>query len=195
MNGEDAKYRNDVWFAAIMLLAVLGVICGAFIPAGSVNAGDAASAVLNAAKGQPLYFAANSFRTLAVLVAVCFVCGFSAVMQPAEAAVPFFFGTGFGLASAQLCRDTASTGSFLMIVPGGVLSAAVLSFAAREAMRMSSAVFRRTFMPSEYEPADFTLYLKKFALISAMAAGAAAVDGFSAFVCRFIGGSAVQAVR
>lgn len=179
MNETEIKNRNNLWFAALMFLTAAGVVCGAFAADGS------GSAVLSADR-LPAGYAADSFIRLSVLVGICFVCGFSAVMQPAEAAVPFFFGTGFGFCSAELCRTWNSAGTFLMMLPGGVFSAAVLSYAARESMRMSSAVFRRTFMPAEYEPADFILYLKKFVLIFVMAACAAAADGLSAFVYQLL---------
>ncbi len=181
MQEKNTADKNSVWFAAIMSAAVCGVVCGAFVPGGRFTA-------ISTADRLPFETAADSLKTLALLVGICFICGFSAVMQPLEAGVPFFFGTGLGLASAEICRSGEYAWGFLALMPGGVLSAAVLSFAARESMRMSSAVFRRTFMPAEYEPADCLLYLKKFALISVMAAGAAAVDGLSVYIYLLISG-------
>ena len=179
MNETEIKNKNDLWFAALMFTAAAGVVGGALTSDGSCL-------IDLPAERLPAVCAADSFLKLSVLVGICFICGFSAVMQPAEAAVPFFFGSGFGLCAAELCGAQNSPEIFLMILPGGIFSAAVLSYAARESMRMSFAVFRRTFMPAEYEPADIILYLKKFTLIFAMAACAAAADGLSAFVYNML---------
>ena len=69
-----------------------------------------------------------------------------------------------------------------------IIAAAVsVAAAARESMRMSLAVFRRTFVPDKYCPADMGLYFRKFMIITAMAAAAALIDGACALIYSILG--------
>ncbi|MGN0696352.1 MAG: hypothetical protein ACI4J5_06285 [Oscillospiraceae bacterium] len=177
---------NTVRLIFLLVFSAAGVIFGASACAGGELAASAAERISAVRSTSPLWrIVGTSFRGTAFLTAACFLLGFSAVAQPAEAMVPFFFGTGFGAFAAGMWK-TGGIMCAAAAVPGGVISAFAVSVAAREAMRMSEAVFRRTFLPDEYTPADVKLYIKKFMIILVIGAAASAADGvftllFSAF--------------
>lgn len=179
---------NSVRLIFLLISAAAGIIFGAAVCAGSDTAVSAAGYVSSFRSCSPLWkTAGTSFRGTAFLTVMCFLLGFSAVSQPAEAIVPFFFGIGFG----ALISGMFSVGGAwlaLSVIPGGIIAAFAVSVAAREAMRMSEAVFRRTFLPDEYTPADAKLYIKKFIIILIIGGAASAADGASALVFSMLGG-------
>ena len=149
---------NTLRLIFLLVSAAAGIIFGAVVSAGGELSASAAQYVSAARSTEPLWsIAGTSFRGVAILISACFLLGFSAVSQPAEAVMP------------------------------GISAACALSVAAREAMRMSEAVFRRTFLPDEYTPADALLYIKKFIIILVIGAAASAADGVFAVLLSALG--------
>ncbi|MCR5166447.1 MAG: hypothetical protein K6C13_04410 [Oscillospiraceae bacterium] len=181
MPGSILKDDNSRRFAALMLSCAAGILCGAAVsPMSGYDAYDIGGFFLT---GTLAGIISRSLRYDLMLAAVCFVTGFSPVMQPAEALLPFFCGTGFGLAGAKLCADTRTIPVFFMLIPETTFSAAIISLCARESMRMSSAVYKRAFTFSDSIP-DRLLYCKKFAVIALLSLFAACADGVSVFLFR-----------
>ncbi len=170
--------ENSVRLAVLLVLAAVGTVVGGTVSRDfSLKAAEYVAALRSDA---PLWeICGTSFRGIAGITLICFVLGFSAVAQPAEALLPFFFGMGFGSAAKGLFILCGAAFPAAML-PGAILGALTVSLAAREAMRMSGAVFRRTFLPDEYVPADAALYIKKFLIILIIGAAAAAADGLTA---------------
>ena len=179
---------NTVRLIFLLVFAAAGIIFGAAVCAGGELAASAAERISAVRSDSPLWrIAGTSFRGTAFLTVACFLLGFSAVAQPAEAMVPFFFGTGFGALAAGMWK-TGGALCAAAVIPGGIIAAFAVSVAAREAMRMSEAVFRRTFLPDEYTPADVKLYIKKFLIILIIGAAASAADGVFSLLFSAIGG-------
>lgn len=178
---------NTLRLLFLLVSAAAGIIFGAVVSAGGELSASAAQYVSAARSTEPLWsIAGTSFRGVAILISACFLLGFSAVAQPAEALVPFFFGIGFGALAVGMW-DIGGAALTLSVIPGGIIAAFALSVAAREAMRMSEAVFRRTFLPDEYTPADALLYIKKFIIILVIGAAASAADGVFAVLLSALG--------
>ena len=185
----NLKEMTPNTFRLMLLLAAAatGMICGASSYSGD-TAHEFAERLIEARRYAPAgSIILSSFRGTFILTAVCFLMGFSAVFQPAEAVVPFIFGTGFGYAAAAVFSAEKGLFCLLLMIPGAAAAAVAVAAAARESMRMSLAVFRRTFIPEKYCPADIGLYIRKFMIITAMAAGAAITDGICAVIYSIIG--------
>ena len=179
---------NAVRLIFLLVFAAAGIIFGAAVSAGGRLGTSAAEYILAVRSASPLWvIAGTSFRGTALLTAACFLLGFSAVAQPAEAVMPVFFGTGFGALAAGMWK-TGGALCTASVLPGGMIAAFAVSVAAREAMRMSEAVFRRTLLPDEYTPADVKLYIKKFMIILVIGAAASAADGVFALLLSAFGG-------
>ncbi len=118
-----------------------------------------------------------------LLCAAFFLLGFSSVSLPLEIFLAFFAGQGTGNIMAAAF---AECGLFfaLTMLPGQAVYALSAALGARESARMSGAVFKRTFLPDEYTPADIRLYILKFAAIAAIGLSAALLDAFSALLFR-----------
>ena len=184
MHESIPKDENSRRFAVLMLSCAAGMLCGAAVsPMSGYDAYDIGGFFLTGTLAEII---SRSLRYDLMLAAICFVTGFSPIMQPAEALLPFFCGTGFGLAGAKLCTDTKTIPVFFMLIPETTFSAAIISLCARESMRMSSAVYRRTFSFSEAtaNTPDRLLYCKKFAVIALLSLFAACADGVSVFLFR-----------
>lgn len=177
MNGKQIT-PNTLWLIMLMAAVAAGAVCGALFGGGG-NGAAFISYRMNAPLGEIIL---TSFRGCFFLTAVCFALGFSAAGQPFEAIVPFFCGTGFGAAASELYSAEGIFPVIVLLMPGAAAAAAAVSVAAREAMRMSLAVCRRTFSKGDYTPADIKLYLQKFLIITAMSAAAAVIDGGGAVI-------------
>lgn len=171
---------NTAWLLVLMGAAAAGIVCGAF--SGGAAFDEAQTIAFYRTASAPVLIILNTFKGTMLLSGICFLLGFSAVTQPAEAAVPFIFGTGFGYSAVSVMMTADSPAALASMIPGAALSAAAIAAAARESMRMSIAVFRRTFFTAQYEAANMKLYLQKFLIITAMSAAAAVTDGLSAGV-------------
>lgn len=172
MNGKEIT-PNTLWLIMLMGASAAGAVCGALY--GDGGSGEAFIEYRTHAPLAELIL--TSFRGCLILTAVCFLLGFSAAGQPFEAIVPFFCGTGFGTAAAELYSSAGIFPVLVLILPGAAAASAAVAVAARESMRMSLAVCRRAFSKGDYSPADIRLYLQKFLIITAMSAAAALIDG------------------
>lgn len=174
---------NTVRLLLLMAAAAAGAAAGAFSETALFSEKTASFIAAYRNASPPGLTAWTTLKGITLLTFICFVLGFSAVGAPLEIFIPFFYGTGFGSAVCGMVRSGASEELFRLI-PGSLIAVFTLALAARESMRMSGAVFRRTFLPNEYTPADITLYIKKFFIIMMFGVFAAAADCLAAAVFR-----------
>lgn len=173
--------KNTVRLLLLMAAAAVGAAAGA-LSGTDMFFEDTASFIAAYRKLSPPGLTAwTSLKGLIILTAVCFLLGFSAVGAPLEICVPFFYGVGFGAAAGGMIRTGCGT-ELVRFIPGGLIAVFTVALAARESLRMSGAVFRRTFLPDEYTPADVALYVKKFFIIIIFGIFAAAADCIAAIV-------------
>lgn len=126
----------------------------------------------------------NSFSGAFILLLICFIMGFGAVFQPAEAAVPFFRGLGAGITLAEINGVYGLKGfalSLAVAVPYAAASGLILSVGARESLIMSCCAAKNIF-GRERRDIDIRLYFTKFVILTGALAVASAADGVLTFI-------------
>jgi hypothetical protein len=108
-------------------------------------------------------FASASFSSL-FFVGALFICGFCAIFQPVEIAMPLFKGLGFGFSVASLygsygAQAAAYVGVFMF--PGMLLSTIAILFCVKEALKLSASFFSGM-RGKEHEPYPLRLYIARF---------------------------------
>ncbi len=135
----------------------------------------------------------GSLCAVMLYVAICFFAGISSAGSVCGYLICLFKGMGAGYLSAELFSGgigAADIGTALNILPFEAVSMAAVILAARENIRMSRLIFRRSFGNSEKSSdsgGSLRLYLLKFGIIVLLAAGAALVDGVMAVITGNIG--------
>ncbi len=128
----------------------------------------------------------NSFSGAFMLLLGCFILGFCAISQPIEVLIPVFRGLGLGVSLAGMYSQFGLGGfcvSLVLIVPQGIVSAIVIMFAAREAVRMSNSIGMVVFSGRhEFEAIDNRLYFTKFVILSAVLVASSIIDSLLTFV-------------
>ncbi len=114
-----------------------------------------------------------------VYVILCFFCGLSAGGQAAGYILSILKGLGAGYLSAYAVKS-GDIGCMLSYLPFEAISIVSVIMAARENIRMSRLISRRSFSDTESTgKGDLKLYFAKFAVITITAAAAAAVGGIA----------------
>lgn len=135
----------------------------------------------------------GSFAAVMLYAAICFFSGMSSAGSVCGYLFCLIKGMGAGYLSAELFGNglaSVDICSALNVLPFEAVSMAVVILAARENIRMSQLIFRRSFGNadrSEERESSLRLYLMKFGIIFLLAAGAALVDGIMAVIAGNIG--------
>lgn len=186
--------RNNTLYMLLTFLTAAGVLSGAYgcYAGGAGNIPDMITA--HGGDGFVGTFA-DSFLLMAAYILICFFGGFSSAGKPAAYLLCIFRGTGAGFLSACLFSQGFSgmdMEAVLDILPFEAMSVAIVIFAARENIRLSDLTEKRTFGGADKaveagdDHGDLPLYLKKFAVITAAAAGAAAIDGLISMAAQML---------
>ncbi|MCI7768425.1 MAG: hypothetical protein MSJ26_10680 [Oscillospiraceae bacterium] len=139
----------------------------------------------------------GSLTAVMLYVGICFFSGMSSAGSVCGYLLCLIKGMGAGYLSAELLGNGlagADICSVLNVLPFEAVSMAAVIFAARENIRMSQLIFRRSFGSSEKtenSAESLKLYLMKFGVIILLAAGAALIDGVMAVIAGNIGLQAV----
>ena len=174
----------------IYLLLTAISASGVFIGACS-RLSDGVPVKISAAGFSDSFF--GSLAAVMLYVAICFFSGMSWTGSVCGYLLCLFKGMGAGYLSAELFGSGlagADVCSVLNVLPFEAVSMAAVIFAARENIRMSQLIFRRSFGSSEKSENSgdpLRLYLMKFGVILLLAAGAALVDGVMAVIAGNIG--------
>lgn len=163
-------------YTLLTAVTAAGMLAGALLGTGQLSL-----SMQDRQWGFPVTFV-NSFAVLAIYIGLCFFGGLSAAGAPMAYLLCFFKGLGTGALCGCIFADGAGgilTAAAADIIPFEAMSIALLIFAAREDLRMSGIIYRRSFggasVTSE-SSSDLRLYLKKFGVILLAAAAASAVD-------------------
>lgn len=165
--------RGSRLYMLLTAVAAAGVFIGAYTySGGDINAEGAFDSSF-----------ANSLCSVGIYVLLCFFCGLSAFGQPAGYALCLFKGLGAGYLAAYAMKS-GSMGTALNILPFEAVSIVTVILGARENIRMSSLISRRTFGTDggASDEGSLRLYLAKFALIMLTGIAAAAADALMASV-------------
>lgn len=115
-----------------------------------------------------------------IVCLLLFVLGLSPVSFPIEIMLTFFIGQSVGSTFYKI-YDREGLFLSLSILPSICILTVSLSLCVRESIRMSQAVYKRTFQSNEYTPADIKLYIKKFLVIIFIGFMGSVTDALSAF--------------
>lgn len=193
MSGAVLKRRlnfNKAAFGLMLILFCAGELVGAVLYCNSgVELPDSlefisGSFLMGRAQNTFIHTVVNSFSGAFILLLVCFIMGFGAVFQPAEAAVPFFRGLGAGITLAEINGVFGVKGFLLSLavaVPYAAVSGLILSVGAREALIMSCCTAQNIF-GRERRDIDLRLYFTKFVILTGTLAAASAADGLLTFI-------------
>lgn len=123
-----------------------------------------------------------------LLLTVLFLCGLSVCGAPAAMMVPMFWGLGLGLIQARYYADGWRGIAVVaaVVLPRAVMEAVALLMGASECLQMSLR-FAGQLLPRSATCGglwqSFRLYLLRFLALSALLAGAAAMDVILRIVC------------
>lgn len=124
----------------------------------------------------------KSFCAVMIYIVLCFFSGLSAPGQAVGFVLCVFKGMGAGFLSAWAVKS-GDIRIAADILPFEAISIVTIILAARENIRMSRLISRRSFSDTESTgKGDLRLYFAKFAVIMLTGAAAAAVDGIIAAV-------------
>ncbi len=184
--------HNEAAVLLLMILFLAGVFIGTML-FGRLNGeqleslGRVTGSLIDNRLGQTfLQTLMNSFSGAFVLLLGCFILGYSAVSQPVEIIIPVFRGLGMGVSLAGMYSRYGIRGfgmSMVLIIPGGIISAFVLMFAVREALRMSGSICMIIFSDRNIQRTlDHKLYFTKFVILTAILVISSLIDSLFTFL-------------
>lgn len=125
----------------------------------------------------------ESFFKITLICLIFFLLGLSPVSFPFEIMLLFFIGQSFGSIACRI-YDFKGILFSLGLFPSALICTASISLGVRESLRMSRAVYNRTFLTNEYTPADIKLYIKKFLIILFIGFMGSLTDALSAVLLK-----------
>lgn len=142
MNEETLRPRAVNLDIALAVSAAVGVTAGVILSinmdeAALISLSGAAEKLALASDGKWLRIFLSSFSGVAMLLIAAFLCGFSAVSQPAELLLTAFRGLGLGVCVRGVYLGSDVLKSMAAFLPYAVLSTWVLIIGIREAFRLS----------------------------------------------------------
>lgn len=163
-------------YTLLTLVTAAGMIAGALCTSGQLT-----EVMADRQQGFGAAFF-NSFAVLILYIGLCFFGGLSVAGAPMAYLLCFFKGLGTGALCSCIFAEGAGgifTAAGADIIPFEAMNIALLIFAARENLRMSGLIYKRSFggVPrTETGDPALLLYLKKFGVILLASVAAAAVD-------------------
>ncbi len=183
----SAPSRSLTLFSVLSVSALMGALFGAICL--GYSDGSIAAMLENAEKsyfevrknGDFAQIMLGAFASTGFYLIIAFMLGFSAVAQPFELLLPFFKGLGSGVLLAQIYGNSPkdfSAAKFIAVFPAALISLIVILFASREAVYLSSRLFKICFKGDSGSGmlARVKLYGARFLVLIAIASIAAAAE-------------------
>lgn len=184
-SGRDPLSRSNILLTVLTTLFITGLVIGALCVRTAEN--DVLDKVIRMfrnyievrAQQQMFQNFASSFIVGNICIVLLYLLGLAAWGAPVILCIPMFEGLGVGMTCGTLYADYGWAGfgySALIIVPGALISAIGVIYAARESLRCSARLFSEHCLSRAVEREPFKDYSIKFLILAMLILLAAAVD-------------------